>query len=430
MHDPTYIFDGTNYDVWKIRMLNLFRAIGPKYIERIIDVGFPPPKNSQELSLEDEENSHLDTLVANGLICVLSDAVLASIMPFRSAHELWTKLQDIYEVSNIIEDDCSPSTSGRDEFTTSSTSPTCDSSQSNEMVSGDRNCFVDGEYSIHYTSYLSHCNVLSLDLNSSSTPNVIHARVDSPCISCNSCLTKSHDDMLSMSCCHENNASIPSSACMTNNVEESQHLLEQDMDINGASSNSSLSLSTTHLCLMARDSKVSPPLEPSTPCDVVDEDSYEELMDVESITMKGELVLGALPKGSKAISPLCEIIAYAIKSREFIESLSTQFEEKCQIERDDSITIASLKASLLKKKSIGFLLRRDLILLMSQMILLLLKSLRKEIMLLKNIKCLKGKRLNLVLSMFNSKLNFLKLMCLAPLLPLAIIIILLRKMLG
>ena len=50
VHDPTYIFDGTNYDVWKIRMLNLFRAIGTKYIERIIDVGFPPPKDSQELS--------------------------------------------------------------------------------------------------------------------------------------------------------------------------------------------------------------------------------------------------------------------------------------------------------------------------------------------------------------------------------------------
>ena len=103
---------------------------------------------------------------------------------------------------------------------------------------------------------------------------------------------------------------------MTNNVEESQHLLEQDMDINGASSISSSSLSTTHFCLMARDSKVSPPLEPSTPCDVVDEDSYGEHMDVESITKKGELVFGALPKGSKAISPLCEII----------ESLSTQFE--------------------------------------------------------------------------------------------------------
>ena len=96
VHDPTYIFDGTNYDVWKIRMLNLFRAICPNYIKRIVDVDFPPPKDSQELSLEDEENSHLDTLVSNGLICVLSDVVLASIMPFRSAHELWTKLQDIF----------------------------------------------------------------------------------------------------------------------------------------------------------------------------------------------------------------------------------------------------------------------------------------------------------------------------------------------
>ena len=107
-------------------MLNLFRDFGPNFIKRIVDVGFPPPKDSQELSLVDEENSHLDTLVSNGLICVLSDVVFASIMPFRSAHEIWTKLQDIYEVPNIIEDDCSPSTSSRDEFTTSSTSPTCE----------------------------------------------------------------------------------------------------------------------------------------------------------------------------------------------------------------------------------------------------------------------------------------------------------------
>ena len=60
VHDhPTFIFDGTNYDVWKIRMLNLFRDIGPNYIKSIVDVGFSPPKDSQELSLEDEENSHL-----------------------------------------------------------------------------------------------------------------------------------------------------------------------------------------------------------------------------------------------------------------------------------------------------------------------------------------------------------------------------------
>ena len=123
VHDPTFIFDGTNYDVWKIRILNLRRDIDPS-LKRIVDMGFSVPKDSQKLSLEDEENSYLDTLASNGLICVLSDVVLESIMPIRNAHELWTKLQDNYGVSNIIEDDCSPSTSGRDEFSYSSTSPT------------------------------------------------------------------------------------------------------------------------------------------------------------------------------------------------------------------------------------------------------------------------------------------------------------------
>ena len=147
-----------------------------------------------------------------------------------------------------------------------------------------------------------------------------------------------------MSCCHENNSSISSSICVANNVEESQHLLEQDMDLNGASSNSSSSLSTTHFCLMAKDSEVSPTSNPN--CDDEDEDSHEEGFDFESLTKMGEMVLGALPKGSKAIPPLCEIIDYVSMSREFIEDLESQFDEKCQIERDDSITIASLKASL------------------------------------------------------------------------------------
>ena len=119
-------------------MLNLFTDMGPNYVKRIVDMDFPPPKDSQE----DEENSYLDNQVSNGLICVLSDVVLGSIMPFRNAHELWTKLQEKYGVYNLIEDDCSPSTFGHDDFTSYSTSPTCDLSQGNDMVSDDRNCFV------------------------------------------------------------------------------------------------------------------------------------------------------------------------------------------------------------------------------------------------------------------------------------------------
>ena len=54
VHNDTFIFDGTNYDIWKIYMLNHFRVMDPN-IERILDMGFSPPKDPQNLSLEDEE---------------------------------------------------------------------------------------------------------------------------------------------------------------------------------------------------------------------------------------------------------------------------------------------------------------------------------------------------------------------------------------
>ena len=37
VHNPTYIFDGTNYDVQKIRMLNIIRDMDPN-LERIVEV--------------------------------------------------------------------------------------------------------------------------------------------------------------------------------------------------------------------------------------------------------------------------------------------------------------------------------------------------------------------------------------------------------
>ena len=66
-------------------------------------------------------------------------------MPLRDAHELWTKFQDKYGVSIDCENDCSPSTSGRDELSTSSTSPTCGKPQNNAMVSRDKFSNDDSE---------------------------------------------------------------------------------------------------------------------------------------------------------------------------------------------------------------------------------------------------------------------------------------------
>ena len=147
----------------------------------------------------------------------MSVVVFESIMPLRDAHELWTKLQYKYGVSNSIEDDCSPSSSGRDEFSTSSTSPKWGKTQTNVMVTSDRCCNNDSELIVDDLLSLSCCNALSLDLNTHSTINVIHASVDSSCISSKNCLDKSNNDMLTLSCSNDKNACVPSNSCININ---------------------------------------------------------------------------------------------------------------------------------------------------------------------------------------------------------------------
>jgi hypothetical protein len=73
-------------------------------IERILDMGFSPPKDPKNLYLEEKKNSYLDVQATYVLLNVVSSVVSLAIMPFRSAHELWRKLQEKYDVSKIIED--------------------------------------------------------------------------------------------------------------------------------------------------------------------------------------------------------------------------------------------------------------------------------------------------------------------------------------
>jgi hypothetical protein len=51
-------------------------------IERILDMGFSPPKDSQNLSLEKKKNSYLNSRATNVLFDVVSNAVIYVIMPF------------------------------------------------------------------------------------------------------------------------------------------------------------------------------------------------------------------------------------------------------------------------------------------------------------------------------------------------------------
>ena len=86
------------------------------------------------------------------MLKLLMCLVIFQLMPFRDAHELCTKLQDKYGVSKICGDDCSPSTSGRVVFSTSSTSPTCGLPHGNDMVSSVGHCNDDSVLIVDDTS--------------------------------------------------------------------------------------------------------------------------------------------------------------------------------------------------------------------------------------------------------------------------------------
>ena len=349
----TLSFDGTNFDVWVIRMLNLFRVMDPN-LERIVDMGFSPPKDSKNLSLEYEKNSYLNAQASNVLFDALSNVVIFQLMPFRDAHELWTKLQDKYGVSKNCGDDCSPSTSGRVVFSTSSTSPTCGLPQGNEMVSSVSHCNDDSELIDVDPSSLSYYNALYLDLNTSSTSNVSHACVDSPCMSCRNCLTKCHDDMLAMSCCHDKNASISSSYC-ANNVEENQRSMEQDMVLIGALRDPTPSSIASHFCLMDKASKVSPTLKPnishdddvdSDDDDDIENEDIDEEDDDASLNEKGEMVHLALHKNKNACAIFLEIMSTFVKRKLTIEDLEARLTESLSRERDYADEIVDLSQAL------------------------------------------------------------------------------------
>ena len=126
--------------------------------------------------------------------------------------------------------------------------------------------------------------------------------------------------MLAMSCFHDTNASISSSICDTNIIEETEDTLGQDKVLIGASSNSSSSPSIdSHVCLMARASKVTPSLETNIYCDNEDDDSDEDNDDdIASLNKKGEMVFHALRKNKNACSNFTEILTITMESKKQI----------------------------------------------------------------------------------------------------------------
>ena len=297
VHNDTFDFDGTNYHLWRIRMICHFRTMGPNVL-RIVIIGAHIAEDCLSPSLED---MHIDSDALVAIHQAISFDVSKSILMCKTAHEAWTKLDVVYGGSYLDETNIFPmetigevsTTSYREEHpiastsnylgtSTSSTLPTCFLSQGNDMVSGKIMCDNDVEITIDDHPCRNASIVSSMDLSISCTNCGIDSSVNSPCIPSNDSLTHSCDDMPDLLCCHDINASISSSYCMTNRVEEIKKNVAHLINEEPSSSEESSPTPFMHMCLMARGNhEVSSSLSDNDDdCDENDDDMTQNLYEI------------------------------------------------------------------------------------------------------------------------------------------------------
>jgi hypothetical protein len=97
MHNDTIIFDGTNYLLWRSCLLYNLRTLCPN-IEQFLDVSFSPPMDSQNISLEDEKNLHIEAQVSNELLFSLRPDFhrFLIFIKQKSSHEMWIKFKETF----------------------------------------------------------------------------------------------------------------------------------------------------------------------------------------------------------------------------------------------------------------------------------------------------------------------------------------------
>jgi hypothetical protein len=133
---------------------------------------------------------------------------------------------------------------------------------------------------------------------------------------------------------------------VSNNVEEIKNSIGQDVVSLGASSIYSSSSIALHICLMARDSKVTPTLEPNIYSDDENEDNEEEDDDLASLFEKSEKKIHAIRKNKIACSYFYKILAIATESNKIIEEHENTIFKMHGHAHDYADEIADLKEAL------------------------------------------------------------------------------------
>ncbi|OQU83617.1 hypothetical protein SORBI_3005G145950 [Sorghum bicolor] len=157
-----HIFDGTHFAQWRNWMTCNFKFISPR-MWWMVDVGLSHVLDEENLTQAQEKCLHLDYQATNIFYSSMKDNIFGEIMDMKSAHEIWSYLNEKYgaiikeydvpkvdaredvehDHNTVVVEDCSTSWSSEDEddgyesdaSTSSSTSSHSSMSHSDDKVS-------------------------------------------------------------------------------------------------------------------------------------------------------------------------------------------------------------------------------------------------------------------------------------------------------
>ena len=271
VHNGIFDFDGTNYTLWRIRMLHHFRAMGPNTL-RIVLVGIADKKDDASSSTNE---MYLDCEAFLAIHRTISPEVFKSISTCKSAHEVWTKLEDIYGGSNLDEDGIMMKELVHELFTLFDLKESTTTSIS-DCLHTSASSISQGNDMVSEEIYVDENVIASMDTSISSTTHSVNYCADRSCISPKDPSTNVCGDMPASSCPLDQNILFLPSCSMTNHLGE---IKKYEVLLTNEESDSPKESSSTppvHMCLMARgNNEVSSSLCNND--DICDEDDDDDL---------------------------------------------------------------------------------------------------------------------------------------------------------
>ncbi|OQU84886.1 hypothetical protein SORBI_3004G137601 [Sorghum bicolor] len=107
-----HIFDGTHFAQWRNWMTCNFKFISPQ-MWWMVDIGFSHVLDEENLTQAQEKCLHLDYQATNIFYSSMKDNIFGEIMDIKSAHEIWSYLNEKYRA--ITKEDDVPKVDARED---------------------------------------------------------------------------------------------------------------------------------------------------------------------------------------------------------------------------------------------------------------------------------------------------------------------------